>query len=117
MSHPLWYPNVHYDVRFEVFTAVNIKITFFLYVTPCCLADMYQRFEETFCPFSSLPYITATFSPRGLFLYREQGSSEFLRNAGTYLQNYIGPCRDAFESNLSRHLDKENGKAIPVTDR
>jgi hypothetical protein len=38
---------------------------------------MCQRFEETFYyPLSSLPYITATFSSRGLFFYPEQRSSE-----------------------------------------
>jgi hypothetical protein len=38
-----------YCVRFEVLTAVTVKITVFWYVTTSGLVDHYQSFEETCC--------------------------------------------------------------------
>jgi hypothetical protein len=55
-------------MRFEVFTAVKMKMVVFRIVTPCGLAGVYERFRITYC-----------FSP-------EDGGSMFLRNVGTHLQ-------------------------------
>jgi hypothetical protein len=89
-------------VRVEVLTVVEMSMLFFWVMTPCGLADSYQRFGET------QAYSLHLHSP-------EDGDSMFLRNVGNCLQVHTGQIINSWSRVILEKLSKlrSASKEIP----